>query len=87
MEGKKMKINWCLVVFSIIILIFVVGVILMTIDEEKINDQKESFCENNDGRFDRPNCLIKENGYYQEYKVNWEWSDEKGVREFFLVRE
>ena len=82
-----MKINWGAIIFIAFVLIFVVVIVWSLHDADKIAKQMELFCEDVDGKYEHENCLIKENGYYQKYDINWEWNYEKGVREFFLIRE
>ncbi len=82
-----MKIHWGAILLIAAILIFVVLIVWCLIDEDKIAKQMELLCEDVGGKYDFRDCLIKENGYYQRYDIDWEWSNEKGVREFFLIRE
>ena len=81
-----MKINlgtFFLITFA---LIFIIGLVVIGVHEREIVKQMKLFCKDVGGKYDFKDCLIKEDGYYQRYDIAWEWN-EKGVREFYLVRE
>ena len=80
-----MKINWGAVIFIAAILAFVVIIVWCLLVEEKIAKQMKLFCEDVGGKYEYRDCLIKENGYYQKYDIDWEWKNKE--RGFYLIRE